>query len=149
MLLSMVGLVWRLNHPDLVVVSGEGSDRLVVRVLGPLYFANIGVARDRLLELAGSDTDRPKTLVLDLVGVPDADVTMLLRLPEVERDLRERGVELEYENVTPRVRELHGARRGWRAVSRRVWWKGLRGQVVLLVSRQGRRERSYLRYGRD
>ena len=104
--LSMLALVWRLNNPDLVVVAEQGGDRLVVRVLGPLYFANIGLARSRLLKLADSDAHRPRMLVLDLVGVLDADVTTLLELPELERDLRDRGVELQFENIAPRVREL-------------------------------------------
>jgi sulfate permease, SulP family len=105
-LVSMLGLVWRLNHPDLVVVAGEGSDQLVVRVLGPLYFANVGNVHSRLLELADSRPDRPRTLVLDLVGVPDLDVTTLLRMQELERRLGERGIALRFENVGPRLVEL-------------------------------------------
>jgi SulP family sulfate permease len=104
-LLSMLGLVWRLNHPDFVV-AGEASDRLVVRVLGPLYFANVGNVHRRLLELADARRDRPRTLVLDLVGVPDVDVTTLLRMLELERKLDERGIALRFDNVSPRVREL-------------------------------------------
>ena len=104
-LLSMVGLISRLNHPDLVVV-GEGGDRLVVRVLGPLYFANVGNAHSRLLELVDSRADRPLTLVLDLVGVPDVDVTTLLKIVELERKLDERGIALRFDNVSPRVVEL-------------------------------------------
>jgi SulP family sulfate permease len=105
-LLSMLGLVWRLNHPDLVVVAGEGSDRLVVRVLGPLYFANVGNFHGRLLELADSSPERPRTLVLDFVGVADLDVTRLLRMQELERRLGERGIALRFENVAPRLVEL-------------------------------------------
>jgi high affinity sulfate transporter 1 len=104
-LLSMVGLISRLNHPDLVVV-GEGGDRLVVRVLGPLYFANVGNANSRLLELVDSRADRPRTLVLDLVGVPDVDVTTLLKMVELERKLDERDIALRFDNVSPRVVEL-------------------------------------------
>ena len=105
-LLSMLGIVWRLNHPNFVVVEGEGSDRLVVRALGPLYFANVGFAHDHLVGLVDASAVRPRTLVVDLVGVSDVDVTTLLRVNELERRLEERGVALRFENVSPQVLEL-------------------------------------------
>jgi SulP family sulfate permease len=104
--LSMLGLVWRLNHPDVDVVEGRASDELVVRIRGPLYFANVGHVQARLLELVSSAATRPRTIVLDLVAVSDADVTTMLRLPALEEDLRERGIGLRFERAGPRLLEL-------------------------------------------
>jgi SulP family sulfate permease len=104
-LLSMLGLVWRLNRPDLVVEQGPTGE-LVVRVVGPIYFANVGNLHTRLLELVDSAPDRPRTLVIDLIAVADVDVTTLLRVQELERHLAERGVALRFVNASPRVLEL-------------------------------------------
>jgi sulfate permease, SulP family len=88
------------------VVEGRASDELVVRIRGPLYFANVGHVQARLLELVSSAATRPRTIVLDLVAVSDADVTTMLRLPALEEDLRERGIGLRFERAGPRLLEL-------------------------------------------
>jgi hypothetical protein len=49
---------------------------------------------------------KPRTLVVDLVAIPDADVTTLLRVPAFERDLSARGISLRFENAGPRLLEL-------------------------------------------
>ena len=76
--LSMLGLVWRLNRPEIVVIERPG-DELVVRIEGPVYFANVGNVHARLLELVDSTPLKPRTLVVDLVAIPDVDVTTLLQ----------------------------------------------------------------------
>jgi hypothetical protein len=60
----------------------------------------------RLLELVDAVPETPRTLVLDLIAVPDTDVTALLRVPALERDLSARGVLLRFENAGPRPVEL-------------------------------------------
>ena len=104
-LLSMLGLVALLNRPEIVVSDRSGEGELVARLEGPVYFANVGYVQARLLELADSAPVRPRTLVLDLVAVPDTDVTTLLRVPAFERDLSARSIALRFENVEPRLRE--------------------------------------------
>jgi MFS superfamily sulfate permease-like transporter len=104
-LLSMLGLVAGLNRPEIVVI-GDPGDELVVRVEGPVYFANVGYVHGRLLKLADSAPIRPQTLVVDLVAVSDTDVTTLLRVPALERDLTARNIALRFKNVGPRLLEL-------------------------------------------
>ena len=44
--------------------------------------------------------------MIDLVAIPDTDVTTLLRIPALERDLSARGIALRFENAGPRLLEL-------------------------------------------
>lgn len=105
-LLSMLGLVWRLNRPEIMVIERPGDDELVVRIEGPVYFANAGNVHERLLELVDSAPVKPRRLVVDLVAIPDADVTTLLRIPVLESDLSKRDIDLRFENAGPRLLEL-------------------------------------------
>jgi sulfate permease, SulP family len=122
-LASMLGLVSSLNRPALVALGrrpGRTTWRpleqyrdgetvqgvLVVRVDGPVYFANVGSVEKRVLGLVHSAAGRPDVLVLDLVAVSDTDVTSMLRLPELDRELHDRGVELRVANASTRLLEL-------------------------------------------
>lgn len=105
-ILSMLGLVRELNRPEIDVLDRPGDDELVVRIAGPVYFANVGNFHSRLLELVDAAPVPPRTLVLDLLAVLDTDVTTLLRVPVLERDLSARNVALRFENVRPRLLEL-------------------------------------------
>jgi len=104
--LSMLGVVWRLNHPEITVIEGRGDDELVTRIEGPVYFANVGNVHEQLLELVDSTPVKPRSLVIDLVAIPDADVTTLLRIAAFERDLGTRDIALRFENAGPRLLEL-------------------------------------------
>ena len=120
---SMLGLVSALNRPAVAVLGrrpgrttwrpldqypdGETvSGALVVRIAGPVYFANVGNVHDRLLEIVDSAAERPDVLILDLVAVPDTDVTTLLRLSDLDRDLSERRIELRLANASAALIEL-------------------------------------------
>jgi high affinity sulfate transporter 1 len=102
---SMLGLVWRLNQPEIRVIQQAG-DELVARIEGPVYFANVGNVHARLLELVDSAPVKPRALVVDLIAIPDVDVTTLLRIPAFESDLNGRGIALRFENAVPRLLEL-------------------------------------------
>jgi SulP family sulfate permease len=104
--LSMLGVVWQLNRPEIMVIEGAGDEELVARIEGPVYFANVGNVHAQLLELVDSAPVKPRRLVLDLVAVPDTDVTTLLRIPALETDLSKRDIALRFENANPRLREL-------------------------------------------
>ena len=104
-ILSMLGLVAGLNRPDIVVHAHSGNE-LVALIEGPVYFANVGYVHTRLLDLVDSAPVRPRTLVVDLVAVADTDVTTLLRVPALERDLSARNIGLRFANVEPRLLEL-------------------------------------------
>jgi sulfate permease, SulP family len=121
-LASMLGLVHQLNRPDVVALArapgttswhergsapGEAPPTgvLVVRIGGPVYFANAGRFQRRLLELVDAETEPTQTLVIDLVAVGDIDVTTMQRLPALERALRERGVTLRLARPNQRLAE--------------------------------------------
>jgi sulfate permease, SulP family len=104
--LSMLGVVWRLNHPEITVIEGRADNELVARIEGPVYFANVGNVHEQLLELVDSAPVKPRSLVVDLVAIPDADVTTLLRIAAFERDLGTRDIALRFENAGPRLLEL-------------------------------------------
>jgi SulP family sulfate permease len=103
---SMLGLVWRLNRPEIMVLEGSTDDEVVVRIEGPVYFANVGNVHERLLELVDSMPVKPRRLVVDLVAIPDADVTTLLRIPAIERDLGAREITLRFVNANAQLLEL-------------------------------------------
>jgi sulfate permease, SulP family len=104
--LSMLGLVWGLNRPEIMGIEQPKGDELVARIEAPVYFANVGNVHARLLELVDSAPVKPRTLVVDLVAIPDADVTTLLRVPALERDLSTRGIALRFKNAGPRLLDL-------------------------------------------
>jgi SulP family sulfate permease len=104
-IVSMLGLFARLNRPGILVVERSGGE-LVARIDGPVYFANAGYVHTQLLAIADAAPSRPRTLVLDLVAVSDTDVTALLRVPALERDLSVRTIGLQFENASPRLVEL-------------------------------------------
>jgi sulfate transporter 3 len=118
----MLGLVYALNRPDVVaLVRAAGTTSwhergsapgeappigtLVVRIGGPVYFANAGRVQRRLLDLVDSETEPPQTLVIDLVAVGDTDVTTMERLPALVRALHERGVALRFARPNNRLAE--------------------------------------------
>jgi sulfate permease, SulP family len=106
-ILSMLGVVAQLNRPEIAVIDRHQGGELVVRLEGPVYYANVGgYVHTRMLELADSASVQPRTFVLDLVAVSDTDVTTMLRVAALERDLTARGMTLSFTNVSPRLREL-------------------------------------------
>lgn len=91
------------------VVTGPGV--VVLRFSAPIFFANVGVLRDRVHEVveAAVDADVPvRHLVLDLEGVTDIDVTGSEGLGQVKVWLEDRGITLHYSRVRPSVQERLG-----------------------------------------
>jgi high affinity sulfate transporter 1 len=91
------------------VVTGPGV--VVLRFSAPIFFANVGVLRDRVHEVveAAVDADVPvRHLVLDLEGVTDIDVTGSEGLGQVKAWLEDRGITLHYSRVRPSVQERLG-----------------------------------------
>ena len=77
------------RHADLRTTPGI----VVVRVDGPLFYANTAAVKDRLSALAASDPDL-QVVVLDLSGSSDLDVETLDMLSDLSHELAGRGVEL-------------------------------------------------------
>ena len=62
-LASMLSIVHALNHPDIRVLSDDG-DTLVLRIVGPLYFANMQRVRAHLNQLV--DEHHPRVLEIEM-----------------------------------------------------------------------------------
>ena len=147
-LASMLGLVYALNRPDVVALArapgtkswhergsapGEAPPTgiLVVRIGGPVYFANAGRLQRRLLELVDAETEPTQTLVIDLVAVGDIDVTTMQRLPALERALRDRGVTLRLARPNERLgRALRAYAGAGRPPRPRPWQRGRRRSAL-------------------
>ncbi|WBB53616.1 sulfate permease [Verrucosispora sp. WMMD573] len=87
----------------------------IVRVDGPLYFANAQFLEDRLLSLA---EQRPEltALVLDASAISDADVDGAHAVAELHERLASRGVALHLATVRGPVRDLLGRAGVWQTV---------------------------------
>jgi high affinity sulfate transporter 1 len=95
---------WRdlTQYPDGEMEPGT----LVTRIGGPVYFANVTRVHSLLVESVDEAPEPPRVLVVDLVAVTDTDVSTLLRLPAIDRDLRERGVTLRLANPSDQLVRL-------------------------------------------
>jgi SulP family sulfate permease len=83
---------------------------VVLRIDGPLYFANAKFVEDRVMLLASA---RPalRHLVLDAAAVGDIDASGVHTLREIDERLRERGVALHLATVRGPVRDVLGRAR--------------------------------------
>jgi sulfate permease, SulP family len=92
---SMLALLWRLNHPPVLVLARnrvDGSYRdvarhegdehvpglLIVRIESSLYFGNAQRIFDRVAALVTEAEPRPQVLVLDMSAVADIDTTAIV-----------------------------------------------------------------------
>jgi sulfate permease, SulP family len=122
-LASTLVILHLLNHPRVVVLgrdphTGFWQDAkrqpsvetvpavLVVRIAGELYFANVQRVRQRLLALVDEADERPSTLLLELGAMPGMDVTAVMTLPKLDRELAARGVTLRLASLTDQPLEL-------------------------------------------
>lgn len=77
----------------------------IVRLDGPLYFANANFLRDRLLGIAATRPEL-RTVVLDASAVSDLDGSAEHSLRDVFTHLRDAGIELRLTTVRGPVREV-------------------------------------------
>jgi SulP family sulfate permease len=78
---------------------------VLLRLDGPLYFANIGHLRDRLLGLARKHPDA-EVLVLDAAAVSEMDASAVHGLEEILDALDEAGIKLRLATVRGPVRDV-------------------------------------------
>jgi SulP family sulfate permease len=95
-LASMLGLVHALNHPFIDTTPVPGG--VVLRVYGPIYFANVQRVRRQVLEAADGEL-----VVLDMTAVTGADITALAILPALDRELAARGTTLRLASLNDRA----------------------------------------------
>jgi sulfate permease, SulP family len=121
--LSLVGVIWLMSRPavgELGRAPETGRlgrlDRdptreripgvVAARVEGPLFYANAGAVRERLLALARRDEPRAGLLLLDLAASSELDVESVDMLAELRLALEREGLELRLANVRAPVLEL-------------------------------------------
>ena len=93
------------GRTDLHDAWSVSPEIVVARVDGPLFYANAGTVKDRLVALAGGLEPRPAVAVLSL-DQSDLDLETLDMLDELADTLAGLGVELRLAGVRTRPREL-------------------------------------------
>ncbi len=108
---SMLTLLWRLNHPPVLVLArnpADGSFRdvarhdgdepipgmLIVRIESAIYFGNAQRIFDHVAELVARADPRPRVLVLDFSAVADIDTTAIVVARERAAALGRAGTEV-------------------------------------------------------
>ncbi len=124
LVLSLVLLLQRLGQPH-VALLGEHPERgfvdlgaypdavslpgtLVVRVDGPLVFANVDPVLEELRRCIRESSPRPDVVVLDFEATYEIDVTAATALARLLENLRTAGVEVRFAAVHAPVREYAG-----------------------------------------
>ena len=109
--LSLAIVIQRLSRPTVGLLARDSasgvwgnSDRhpgwkltteaLVVRVDGPLFYANATTMKERVVDLVAQAEARPRAVVLDLSGNTELDVQTADTLAELSETLGRNGVEL-------------------------------------------------------
>ena len=77
------------RHPDYVGAPGL----LVVRLEGPVFYANATLGRDRIKVLVGRAVPVPRAVILDVGANSDIDITTAAILDQLIRTLRAAGVD--------------------------------------------------------
>jgi SulP family sulfate permease len=107
---SMLSLLWRLNHPPVLVLArnpADGSYRdvarhegdehvpglLIVRIESAIYFGNAQRIFDHVAALVAEAEPRPQVLVLDMSAVADIDTTAIVVARERAAALERAGIE--------------------------------------------------------
>jgi SulP family sulfate permease len=102
---SIAVLAYQANRPPVDVVHEEDGV-LVLRPRGRLYFANIRRTAERITAAVGHREPRPAVVILDVVAVPDLEITAVAALAGLAADLREDGTELWIASLTPDERRM-------------------------------------------
>jgi high affinity sulfate transporter 1 len=121
-IVSLLALAEQLCHPHVYVlgrsrdtrvfrpVSAEHPDDmtwpglLIVRIEGPLFFANAQWVGDNIRPLA--EQAEPAVLLLDFSAVLDLEYTALKMLVETAENVRREGIQLWLAGLNPSVREV-------------------------------------------
>ncbi len=123
-LLSLVIVLYRASQPDIAVLGkipgqrasygdvarhpeNERTPGLVIfRLDAPLYFFNVTVARQRMLDLVAGSDPPAKAVLLDLGSSVDLDIATLDALRELLTTWREAGVLVLFAQVRGPVRDV-------------------------------------------
>ena len=107
---SIAVLLYQANRPPVDVVHEEAGV-LVLRPRGRLHFANVRRTNERIVAAIEANDPPPKVVILDVVAVPDLEITAVAALHDLAENLRERGTQLWVASLTPaeqRMMERYG-----------------------------------------
>ncbi len=117
-LLSLVNMARRAATPQVdVVTSGEANaftdvvaaplpgEPLVVRLAGPLFFANAAVTAERVTRAVDAAGDRIGGLVLDAEGIGDVDITAAGEMRRLLDGFARSGLTVVFARLRPALRE--------------------------------------------
>lgn len=112
--LSLAVLVWRSSHPHMAIVGRvPGTEHfrnierhqvdtlpglVALRVDESLYFANAQIIEDKIESLVQSNADT-RTVLLILSAVNQLDSTALAMLTDMQKDLANRGITLQFAEI--------------------------------------------------
>ncbi len=88
------------RYPEAERVEGV----VIFRWEAPLFFANAGIFREAVRELARHD--RPRWIVLQCEAITDVDVTAADMLEHLDTELNDQGVNLAFVELRTRLQEL-------------------------------------------
>jgi SulP family sulfate permease len=111
---SVAVLLYQANRPPVDVVHEE-EGVLVLRPRGRLHFANVRRTNERIVAAIEASDPPPRVVILDVVAVPDLEITAVAGLHDLAEDLRERGTQLWVASLTPdeqRMMERYGGEDG-------------------------------------
>jgi MFS superfamily sulfate permease-like transporter len=66
-----------------------------------LHFANVRRTNERIVAAIEASDPPPRVVILDVVAVPDLEITAVAGLHDLAEDLRERGTQLWVASLTP------------------------------------------------
>jgi len=129
-LISLLVLLWELNHPPIVIlgrdprsgayrrITGDGDlastpGLLIVRVESRLFFANARRVMARLRDVVVSGDPLPAVVVLDASAITDIDVTAADAFEQLRDDLAARGIDLWVARLEGRTLDLEMRRPRW------------------------------------
>ena len=88
------------RYPEAERVEGV----VIFRWEAPLFFANAGIFREAVRELARHD--RPSWIVLQCEAITDVDVTAADMLERLDTELNDQGVNMAFVELRTRLQEL-------------------------------------------
>ena len=95
------------RHPAAKAIPGV----VLYRFMGPLFFANCTVFRERAEALVRASTDSLHGFILDAAAIFEIDLAACEVLSDFHRELRDRGIRLVIVNLRDEVRDR--LLRGW------------------------------------
>ena len=102
---SIAALLYQANRPPVDVIHDEAGV-LVIRPSGRLHFANVRRANERIVAAIDAADPPPQVVILDVVAIPDLEITAIAAMHDLADDLRDRGMQIWVASLTPDERRM-------------------------------------------